>query len=103
MSFLWRETLKADSAFAYLSHLRSSGEAPQRKRCRSSNYKQQIYSGQSPQIGWSFVKAEQRKMLLHNRGVLSELLDELLTRLCWNNYSPEKQQQKKTFSHKRQR
>lgn len=64
----------------------TTAESPQRKRCQSSNYKQQIYSGQPPQRRWSFVKAEQRKMPPHNRGVVSVLftLDELLSRLCWN-------------------
>lgn len=81
----------------------SAAESPQRKRCQSSNYKQQIYSGQSPQRGWSFVKAEQRKML-HNRGVVSVLfiLDELLNPMCWNDYSL-KNKQKSTFSCKSQK
>lgn len=75
----------------------SAAESPQRRRCQSSNYKQQIYSGQSLKRGWSFVKAEQRRMLLRHRGVVSMLfmLDELLNQLCWNDYYL-KNKQKKT-------
>lgn len=40
------------------------------KNSRRSNYKQQIYSGQPPQRAWSFVKAEQKKLRIHNTGVV---------------------------------
>lgn len=74
----------------------SAAESPQRRRCQSSNYKQQIYSGQSLRRGWSFVKAEQRRMLLRLRGVVSMLfmLDELLNQMCWNDYYLKNKQKK---------
>lgn len=75
----------------------SAAESPQRGCCQSSNYKQQIYPGQSLKRGWSFVKAAQRRMLLCHRGVVSMLfmLDELLNQLCWNDYSLKKQAEKR--------
>ena len=56
----------------------TAAESPLRKRCQRSNYKQHIYSGQSPQRGWSFVEEEQRKTQLHSGGVVSVLF--ILTR-----------------------
>lgn len=75
----------------------SAAESPQRRRCQSSNYKQQIYSGQSLQRGWSFVKAEQRRMLFRHRGVVSVLfmLDELLNQMSWNDYYLKNKQKKR--------
>lgn len=55
---------------------------------QGSNYKLQIYSGQPPRRGWSFVKAEQRKMQLHTGSLcylfiaVSALINNWL---CWNN------------------
>ena len=57
----------------------SAAESPQSKRCQSSNYKQ-IYLGQSPQRGWSFVKAEQK-----DEAALT-MQGELLCYLYWLNY-----------------
>lgn len=62
-----------------------AAESLQRKRCQSPNYKQQIYSGQSPWRGWSFVKGEKRKMPLPNMGLVCVIYPGWIIKLWWCN------------------